>query len=207
MGKGVFIVFEGIEEAGKTTQAKNLYEYLNRLGKKSILTREPGGTKTGKKIREILLSDTDEMFPPKAELFLYEADRNFHIHNVIKPNLEKGINVICDRYIYSTLAYQSYARGLDINLIKTLNDVATDGVYPDVVFLIDVPVEVSLQRLGNKKDRIEKESIDFHKRLRKGFLKIAEENKELFYIIDGTKKEEEIFEEIIYIVKTKILRD
>ncbi|RUM50999.1 MAG: dTMP kinase [Hydrogenothermus sp.] len=207
MGKGVFIVFEGIEGAGKTTQAKNLYEYLNSIGKKSILTREPGGTKTGKKIREILLSDTDEMFPPKAELFLYEADRNFHIHNVIKPNLEKGINVICDRYIYSTLAYQGYARGLDINLIKTLNDIATDGVFPDVVFLIDIPVEVSLQRLGNKKDRIEKESIDFHKRLRKGFLKIAEENKELFYIIDGTKKEEEIFEEIIYIVKTKILKD
>jgi len=180
MKKGVFIVFEGIEGAGKTTQAKNLYEYLNSIGKKSILTREPGGTKTGKKIREILLSDTDEMFPPKAELFLYEADRNFHIHNVIKPNLEKGINVICDRYIYSSLAYQGYARGLDINLIKTLNDIATDGVYPDIVFLIDIPVEVSLQRLGNKKDRIEKEGIDFHKRLRNGFLKIAEENKELF---------------------------
>ncbi|HIE58510.1 MAG TPA: dTMP kinase [Persephonella sp.] len=207
MKKGVFIVFEGIEGAGKTTQAKNLYEYLNSIGKKSILTREPGGTKTGKKIREILLSDTDEMFPPKAELFLYEADRNFHIHNVIKPNLEKGINVICDRYIYSSLAYQGYARGLDINLIKTLNDIATDGVYPDIVFLIDIPVEVSLQRLGNKKDRIEKEGIDFHKRLRNGFLKIAEENKELFYIIDGTKKEKKIFEEIIYIVKTKILKD
>lgn len=207
MKNGVFIVFEGIEGAGKTTQAKNLYEYLNSIGKKSILTREPGGTKTGKKIREILLSDTDEMFPPKAELFLYEADRNFHIHNVIKPNLEKGINVICDRYIYSSLAYQGYARGLDINLIKTLNDIATDGVYPDIVFLIDIPVEVSLQRLGNKKDRIEKEGIDFHKRLRNGFLKIAEENKELFYIIDGTKKEKKIFEEIIYIVKTKILKD
>lgn len=207
MKKGIFIVFEGIERAGKTTQAKNLYEYLNGIGKKSILTREPGGTKTGKKLREILLSDTDEIFPLKSELFLYEADRNFHIHNVIKPNLEKGINIICDRYIYSTLAYQGYARGLDINLIKTLNDIATDGIYPDIVFLVDIPVEVSLQRIGNERDRIEKESIDFHKRLRKGFLKIAEENKELFYIIDGTKKENEIFEEIIYILKTKILKD
>jgi len=206
MERGLFIVFEGIEGAGKTTQAKNLYEYLNSTGKNSVLTREPGGTKTGKKIREILLSDTDEIFPPKAELFLYEADRNFHVNNVIKPNLENGINVICDRYVYSTLAYQGYARGLDINLIKTLNDIATDGVYPDIVFLIDIPVEVSLQRLGNKKDRIEKEDTDFHKRLREGFLKIAEENKKLFHIIDGTKKPDEIFNEIIQVLKTRITK-
>ncbi len=200
--KGVFITFEGIEGAGKSTQAKKLYEYLISKGKNAVLTREPGGTKTGKKIREILLSHSDEIFPPKAELFLYEADRNFHIHNVIKPYLEKGYYVICDRFIDSTLAYQGYARGLDVQLIKSLNEIAIEGIKPDITFLIDIPVEISLKRIGNKKDRIESESIDFHKRLRDGFLKIAEEEDRIF-VIDGTKDIESIFQEIITILKNK----
>lgn len=200
---GVFITFEGIEGAGKSTQAKMLHEYLQRKKKKSVLTREPGGTKTGKKIREILLTKTDEIFPAKAELFLYEADRNFHVNNVIKPALGKGYFVICDRYIDSTLAYQGYARGLDINLIKMLNDIAIENTYPDITFLIDIPVEVSLKRLGNKKDRIESESIDFHKRLRDGFLKIAEENLERIIILDGTKDIDHIFQQILYHLKAK----
>jgi len=198
--QGVFITFEGIEGAGKSTQAKMLYEYLLKQGKKTVLTREPGGTKTGKKIREILLDDTDELFPPKAELFLYEADRNLHIHNVIKPSLEKGYIVICDRFIDSTLAYQGYARGLDINLIKQLNQIVIDNILPDITFLIDIPVEESLKRLGEKKDRIEKEDISFHKKLREGFLKIAEENKDRVMIIDGMKKIEDIHKEIINIL-------
>ena len=200
--KGIFITFEGIEGAGKSTQAKKLYEYLISKGKNAVLTREPGGTKTGKKIREILLSHSDEIFPPKAELFLYEADRNFHIHNVIKPNIEKGNYVICDRFIDSTLAYQGYARGLDIELIKGLNEIAIEGLKPDITFLIDIPVEISLKRIGNQKDRIESESIDFHKRLRDGFLKIAEEEDRIF-VIDGTKDIESIFQEIIIILKNK----
>ncbi len=200
---GIFITFEGIEGAGKSTQAKLLHEYLQKIGKKSVLTREPGGTKTGKKIREILLSKTDEIFPPKAELFLYEADRNFHVHNVIKPSLEKGYYVICDRYIDSTLAYQGYARGLDIDLIKKLNDLAVDGIYPDITFLIDIPVEVSLQRLGDSKDRIESEDITFHKKLREGFLKIAEENKNRFVILDGTKSIDHIFSQILDILNKR----
>jgi dTMP kinase len=205
MKKPLFIVFEGIEGAGKTTQAKLLYDYLITQGHKAVLTREPGGTSLGKKIREILLSDTDEIFPSKAELFLYEADRNIHVHNIIKPSLENGITVICDRYIYSTLAYQGYARGLDINLIKNLNDIATDGVYPDIVFLIDIPVELSLKRLGNSKDRIEKESLEFHKKLREGFLKIAQENKDRFFVIDGTKSQDEIFRKVIEVLEERAL--
>ncbi len=198
--KGVFITFEGIEGAGKSTQAKKLYEYLISKGKNAVLTREPGGTKTGKKIREILLSHSNEIFSPISELFLYEADRNFHIHNVIKPNLEKGNYVICDRFIDSTLAYQGYARGLDIELIKGLNKIAAEGLEPNITFLIDIPIEISLQRLGNNKDRIENENIEFHKRLRKGFLKIAEEEDRIF-VIDGTKDIESIFQEIIDILK------
>ena len=200
---GVFITFEGIEGAGKTTQAKLLCEYPLKEDKKAVLTREPGGTETGKKIREILLSKTTEIFPPKAELFLYEADRNFHVHNVIKPYLEKGYFVICDRYIDSTLAYQGYARGLDINLIKMLNDIAVEGVYPDLTFLIDIPVEISLKRLGEEKDRIESEDIQFHRRLREGFVKIAQEKPERIVILDGTKDIDHIFQQILNHLKAR----
>jgi len=200
---GFFITFEGIEGAGKSTQAKLLHEYLLQQGKKTLLTREPGGTKTGKKIREILLSETDEIFPSKAELFLYEADRNFHVHNVIKPFLEKDYYVICDRYTDSTLAYQGYARGLDINLIKNLNSIATDGYEPDITFLIDIPVELSLKRIGSKRDRIESEDENFHKRLREGFLKIAEDNKDRIVVINGKKDIEDIFKEILNILKDR----
>ncbi len=203
--KGIFITFEGIEGAGKSTQAKLLYDYLKREGKNVILTREPGGTKTGEKIREILLTPTDEVFPPIAEVFLYEADRSFHIHNKIKPSLEKGFVVICDRFVDSTLAYQGYARGLDIGLIKYLNEIATEGVKPDITFLIDIPVEEGLKRIKEKRglDRIEKESVEFHKKLREGFLKIAEEEKNRIAIINGLKDINEIFNEIVSILKVR----
>lgn len=203
--KGLFITFEGVEGAGKSTQAKMLYEYFNDKGIKSILTKEPGGTKTGLKIREILLSHTDEKFTGISELFLYEADRNLHIENVIKPNLEKGNSVICDRFIDSTLAYQGYARGLNIELIKQLNNIATNGLKPNITFLIDIPIEVGLKRIKKERniDRIEKEDIYFHKRLREGFLKIAEEEKERIFVIDGTKLKEEIFKNILNILEKK----
>ncbi len=201
--EGLFITFEGIEGAGKTTQAKLLHQFLLERGKKSYLTREPGGTKTGKKIREILLSHTDEIFPSKAELFLYEADRNLHVNNVIKPLKQQGYYVICDRFIDSTLAYQGYARGIDIELIKFLNKIATENISPDITFLIDIPVEVSLSRMGDKKDRIESEDLEFHRKLREGFLKIAEEEQDRIYILDGTKPVNDIFKEILEILKEK----
>ncbi len=201
---GVFITFEGIEGAGKSTQANLLYQYLKEKGKKAILTREPGGTETGKKIREILLSETEENFPYVAELFLYEADRNFHVNNLIKPHLEKGFYVVCDRYTDSTLAYQGYARGLDINLVERLNNIATQCLYPDITFLIDIPVELSLERLGKNKDRIESEGIEFHRRLREGFLKIATKE-ERVVILDGKKDIQTIFKEILEVLKERKL--
>jgi len=203
--KGYFITFEGIEGAGKSTQAVMLHNYLLEKKKKVILTREPGGTKTGKKIREILLSHTDEIFPAIAELFLYEADRNLHVENVIKPKIEEGFFVICDRFTDSTLAYQGYARGLDINLIKNLNRIATGNLKPDLTFLIDIPVEEGLKRIvrERKKDRIEKEDINFHKKLREGFLKIAEEEKDRIVILDGTKSPEDIFKKVLEILKNR----
>ncbi|NPA53467.1 MAG: dTMP kinase [Aquificae bacterium] len=200
---GVFITFEGIDGAGKSTQAKLLYEYLREAGKKTILTREPGGTETGKELRKILLSENKEKISSISELFLYEADRNIHVNNILKPFYEKDFYIVCDRYIDSTLAYQGYARGLDINLIKNLNDIAVEGMYPDITFLIDIPVEIALERLGEKKDRIEKEDVSFYKRLREGFLKIAHENKNRITIIDGRKKINEILKEIVDVLKAK----
>jgi len=200
--KGVFITFEGIEGAGKSTQAKKLKEYLEYIGKKVILTREPGGTKIGLKIREIVLSHWDEIFPNIAELLLYEADRNIHIYNVIKPKLKEGYIVISDRFTDSTVAYQHFARGIDRNIVDYLNNLATDGLKPDITFLIDIPVSESLKRLKDK-DRIEQEDITFHQKLREGFLKIAEEEKDRFIILDGTENEDIIFDKIINILSAK----
>jgi dTMP kinase len=203
--KGYFITFEGIEGAGKSTQAKMLHTFFQKKNIQSVLTREPGGTQLGKKIREILLTPTNEIFPSNAELMLYEADRNIHIHNVIKPNLEKGINVICDRFTDSTLAYQGYARGLDLQLIEELNNIATEGINPDITFLIDIDVEEGIKRIKKERniDRIEQESIEFHKRLREGFLEIAEKNKNRIFVVNGNRTKDEIFEEIIKILKEK----
>ncbi|SNZ06579.1 dTMP kinase [Persephonella hydrogeniphila] len=203
--KGYFITFEGIEGAGKSTQSVMLHNHLLQNNKKVVLTREPGGTKTGKKIREILLSHTEEIFPPLAELFLYEADRSIHINNLIKPKLKEGFYVICDRFTDSTLAYQGYARGLDINKVKEMNSIATEGIKPDITFLIDIPVEEGLKRISKEreKDRIENEELHFHRKIREGFLKIAEEEKNRIVVLDGTEKPEVIFQKIVEILKNR----
>ena len=201
---GSFIVFEGIDGCGKTTQSKKLYEYLKEKGKKVILTKEPGGTVEGKEIRKILLNK-DFKIPPVAELLLYEADRNIHILNLVKPKLEENFIVISDRYIYSTVAYQSFGRGIDRSLVDFLNGLATDNLKADIVFLLDIPVEEGLKRVGNtrERDRIERENIEFHRKLREGFLKLAEENKDIFYILDGQKDIDNIFNEILNILKNR----
>ncbi|HHG73584.1 MAG TPA: dTMP kinase [Persephonella sp.] len=203
--RGYFITFEGIEGAGKSTQSVMLHNYLIEKNKKVILTKEPGGTETGKKIRQILLSHSDEIFPPLAELFLYEADRNFHIHNLIKPKIDQGYTVICDRFTDSTLAYQGYARGLDIDFVKEINSIASEGIKPDITFLIDIPVEEGLKRIQiiREKDRIEKEEIDFHKKLREGFLKIAEKERDRIVVLNGLEPPEKIFRQVIEILKNR----
>ncbi len=206
VNRGKFIVFEGIDGSGKTTQAKKLYEYLKGKGLKTVLTKEPGGTDIGKEIRKILLNK-DYNIPPIAELLLYEADRNIHISAFVKPKLHNGYVVISDRYIYSTLAYQSFGRSIDRNLIDYLNSLATEDLKPDIVFLLDIPVEEGLNRIGKirDKDRIEKEDINFHLKLREGFLKLAEENKDIFCIIDGTENINSIFDKILNILKERKL--
>lgn len=202
MKKGIFITFEGIEASGKTTQAKMLYNYLKKNGYGTVLTREPGGTELGKRIRDILLSHCKENFPQIAELFLYEADRNIHVHNVIKPGLRKGKVVVSDRFYHSTLAYQHYARGIDFHLVNHLNEVASEGLKPDITFLLDLDVELAFTRLKNL-DRIESEGIEFHEKVREGFLQIAKLEPDRVVVIRADGSPEEIFSEVLQTLKSK----
>ena len=201
----MFITFEGIEGCGKSTQAKRLVNRLRELAVPLVFTLEPGGTTVGQKIRLILLDSRNQHLSPLAELLLYAADRAQHVEEVIKPALEQGKWVLCDRFFDATTVYQGYARGLDMKLIVTLNEKASPGIRPDITFLIDCAVEVGLKRAlkRNKiqfqegQDRFEREKKDFHEAVREGYLTMAMEDPERFVVVDGTLKEDEL-EEIIF---------
>lgn len=179
---GLFITFEGVEGCGKSTQMGLLKDHIASGGVKVVSVREPGGTKTGEMVRSILLNSGGEGLDPWAELFLYEACRAQLVANVIRPALEEGATVLCDRFTDSTLAYQGYGRGLDIVAIRTLNTLATGGLTPDVTILLDCDVQVGLERaLGRieaaggaqREDRFEKEALAFHRKVREGFLELC----------------------------------
>jgi len=194
----MFITFEGIEGCGKSTQAKLLYEELLNRGKEVILTREPGGTPSAEELREFILKEREEFFPPFSELLLYIAARGFHIENLIRPALKEGTIVICDRFSDSTVAYQGYGRGIDPRVIKEINTRATNGLNPDITFLIDLPVQEALRRIKDRrKDRIENEELEFHERVRKGFIEIAKSEPERIVVLDGRKEIGEIFKEVV----------
>ena len=182
--KGKFIVFEGIDGSGKTTQINQLSKWLigtdiipenNQL----VITREPGGTNLGKSIRSLLLDTSKGKCPDSiTELLLYAADRSQHVNEIIRPTLNKGDWVISDRFCGSTLAYQGYGRNLDIKLIKDLETIATQGISPDITFLLDIPVEESIKRrIKRKDDRIEKEGRDFLSNVSLGFQALSEDKK------------------------------
>ena len=173
--KGMFISFEGIEGTGKSTQAGLLADHLKEKGYRVIQTMEPGGTRISLKIRELLLSVESKEMDHVAELLLYNAARVQHIKEIIGPALERGDIVITDRFSDSTVAYQGYARGIDLQLIDSLDMIATKKLRPDITILFDIDVRTGLARnkkLG-KNDRIELEDISFHEKVRKGFLQIA----------------------------------
>lgn len=182
MKKGLFITFEGTEGCGKSTQAKLLEKYLKGLGKKVISSLEPGGTKTGRQIRNLLLS-TQELLSQNAELFLFAADRAQHVEEIINPALDAGSVVVCDRFIDSTVAYQIGGRKLPEELVRYLNAVSSGGLLPDITFLLDLSPAVGLPRAIaasnldggkiKKVDRFEKEKIAFHEEVRKAYLQIA----------------------------------
>ncbi|MGE5842970.1 MAG: dTMP kinase, partial [Deltaproteobacteria bacterium] len=196
MKRGVFISFEGIEGCGKSTQAKGLARKLGRLGIAHVMTLEPGGTQIGRKMRQVLLDSRNKALTPLAELMLYAADRAQHVEEIIKPALSAGKWVVCDRFSDATVVYQGAARGQDGRLIRLLNKVVTDGIRPDLTFLLDCPVEVGLGRaLGRNmkgQERFEREALSFHRKVRKGYLDLARRNRKRFVVLDATVHPKEI---------------
>ena len=198
MMQGLFITFEGPDGCGKTTQMKLLAEYLEKKGEE-VLTREPGGKGLGEKVREILLNYDGEV-SDRCESFLFLADRAQNIDIIVNPAVKAGKIVLCDRHIDSTVAYQGYGRGLDIERINMLNNLATNGKKPDLTFVFDVDVETSMKRVGKEKDRMESAGIDFHNRVRQGYLELAKQEPNRIKVIDATKSIEEIHDEVINIL-------
>ena len=174
MSKGLFITFEGCEGCGKTTVSKLVEESLQKLGFDVVMTREPGGTPISEKIRDILLDNTNAEMNPRTEALLYAASRAQHTLEKIKPAVDDGKIVLCDRYLDSSLAYQGYARNLGIDTVEWMNDFGISGYRPDIVFFIDVPPEVGFSRMtGRKKDRLENEDINFHHQVYNYFTTMA----------------------------------
>ena len=199
--KGKFIVLEGIDGCGKTTQIKELAKWINNgnlisQNNQLIITREPGGTELGKAIRSLLLDTTTNNSPAAiTELLLYASDRAQHINQIVRPALQKGDWVLSDRFSGSTLAYQGYGRKLDLKLIKTLESIATQGLSPDITFLLDIPIEESIKRRRSRaNDRIEKEGRDFLSNVSKGFHLLSKDNK--WKKLSATKSREDITSEI-----------
>lgn len=190
--RGYFITFEGADGCGKTTQIELIKKYLDEKNIENILTREPGGSDLGVHLRKILLHYENPV-SNVAETFLYLADRAQHIEYKIKPALKEGKVVLCDRHTDSTIAYQGYGRNQSIDEIKHLNSIATQGLVPHLTIVFDVETEIAQKRLKGEKDRLEAEGIEFHKKLRKGYLDIAKNDPKRVKIIDANQSIEEVF--------------
>jgi dTMP kinase len=209
-----FITFEGGDGSGKTTQVKALESHLIARGKSCIATREPGGTSLGRLIRHALLEVGNQPITSPAELFLYLADRAQHLQEVILPALEQGKVVLCDRYTDSTLAYQGYGRGIDLGLLRTLNDIASRGIRPDLTLLFDCPAEIGLSRTAQRQsqpatlrgrvDRFEEEKIEFHEKVRNGFLELAKAEPQRFRVIDAARSAADVRQEIMDIIDREL---
>ena len=201
-----FITFEGGDGTGKTTQIKALESHLRDKGRSCVSTREPGGTSLGKLIRQVLLEVGNQPIASPTELFLYLADRAQHVQEVILPAIDEGKIVLCDRYTDSTLAYQGYGRGIDLDLLRQLNEFANRGVKPDLTLLLDCPVDLGLSRTAQRQsntdsargreDRFEREKVEFHEKVRAGFLAMARAEPERFRIIDASRSVEQVSREI-----------
>ena len=187
MARGIFLVFEGIDASGKSTQAKRIAQERNAL-----VTFEPGDTAVGKDLRRWLLDAATPM-KPETEALLMTADRSHHVDTLIKPTLESAKSVVADRFYASTLAYQGYGRGVDLSQLRAATQLAIGDCLPDLTILIDLPVDVANERRErNAKDRFESSDIDFHNRVRSGYLELAKTDGVEWFVVDGTKSEAEV---------------
>jgi len=210
---GKFITLEGPEGSGKSTQAKIMIRRLAELGIEAMYTREPGGTALGEEIRNILQHNQAGEAPcERAELLLFEASRNQLVEKVIRPALEEGTWVICDRFMDSTTAYQGYGRGLPVDEVKAIHHFTVNGVVPDLTLLLDLEVETGFERiaqrfleLGESADRFEQEERSFHERVRQGYLKLAEEESDRFRIVDASQEPEAVSVNIWSILEKEFL--
>jgi dTMP kinase len=202
--KGKFFVFEGIDGSGKTTQMDLLGKHLAGRGYPVLYTREPGGTRVGELIREILLNPQYSEMDPRAEALLYAAARAQHVAQVILPALEEGKIVLCDRFVDSSLAYQGFGRGMDILLLEQINEPATAGLVPDLVLLLDFCWESGMDRIsrsGRGADRIEQETREFHQRVRGGYLTLAARQPRRYRVIDAHRAESLVHRDILEAVE------
>jgi dTMP kinase len=203
---GKFIVFEGVEGSGKTTQIGQTAAWLEtnpQRDRSVMITREPGGTKLGQQIRQILLDDLDNCVSYRTELLLYAADRAQHVEALIRPHLDRGDIVLCDRFTDSTIAYQGYGRGFDRDEIDRVNQLATGGLQSDLTFWLDLDVKIGLERvlLRGKPDRMERATIDFHQRVRQGYQELANVYPDRIIRIDADRSPDEIQLEIQSILR------
>ena len=203
---GLFITLEGGEGAGKSTQSRRLKSALEQLGREVILTREPGGTPEAEKIRDLLVQRDGGNWTPMAECLLFFAARQMHVETLIKPALNAGKIVICDRFTDSTIAYQGYGHGFDIPTIGQIAKLSLGDFKPDLTFILDLPVSEGLSRSlkqkdsaagkENTEDRFEKLKVDFHEKLRQGFLEIAANDKERCVVVDATQSADNVYDVI-----------
>jgi dTMP kinase len=209
-----FVTFEGIEGCGKSTQMRLLAKRLESIGHAVTVTREPGGCPIADQIRDILLDADNQAITPLTELLLYAAARAQHVNEVVKPALEAGGIVLCDRFTDATIAYQGYGRKLDLQTIHPLNKLATGGIRPNLTLLLDCPAETGLKRAisrinstpGAREERFELESLQFHQRVRDGYLELAQQEPARFVIIDAAASLEETEEAIIAVVLARLLK-
>jgi len=183
---GLFITFEGGEGCGKSTQSRLLLKKLEQQNVPVVLTHEPGGTALGNELRKTLKRKRDSSISPQAELFLLAASRAQLVAELIRPALEEGKVVICDRFTHSTMVYQGYGRGLDFTAIKMVNNMATGNLNPDLVILLDISPEQGLARKQSLKDRFELEDLSFHRRVREGYFKMAAAEPKRWLVIDAS---------------------
>ena len=193
--RGVFITFEGGDGSGKSTQIQSVRDWFESRGREVIVTREPGGTELGTEIRRLVQNGPEDV-DARTEALLYAADRAYHVATVIGPALERGAVVLGDRYIDSSLAYQGAARSLGVDEIASLSAWATRGLYPSLTFLLDLPPEVGARRRTDAPDRMERESMDFHERVRHEYLRLADAEPDRIVVIDAVGTVDEVFSEI-----------